>query len=190
MCGRLNIIDDPFSHYVSEQLGLAFSTLPRDEAYPSEQLDCVVSGNDNQLFQLPLSWGIKPQWSNKLIINAQAESVRSKTTFAHAYANHRVIVPCSGWFEWRTHDNGEKSKFLFQSVNGEPLYMVGIGYPDTHQVVTLTTAPSLSYREYHHRMPLIVSSEQAKLWLLPITTGYPSFLDQAVSDAFWKVKGL
>jgi putative SOS response-associated peptidase YedK len=117
MCGRLNIIDDPFSQYVSEQLGIAFSAKPKAELYPSESIDCVVAGYDTSLFQLPLSWGVKPSWSKKLIINAQAETVQTKPTFAQAYASHRAIVPCSGWFEWKNDEYGTKLKYLFQSQN-------------------------------------------------------------------------
>ncbi|MGR5284011.1 SOS response-associated peptidase [Vibrio maritimus] len=187
MCGRLNIIDDPFSHYVSEQLGIVFSAQPREEAFPSESLECVVAGYDKQLFQLPLAWGIKPTWSNKLIINAQAETVQTKPTFSHAYSTHRAIVPCSGWYEWKTEPNGTKSKYLFQSEHDRPLYMAAVGYPDAGQVVTLTTEPTDSYKMFHHRMPLILSAEDAACWLLPSSTNHTGLLSRLVDDTYWKV---
>lgn len=187
MCGRLNIIDDPFSHYVSEQLGITFSAKPKAELYPSESIDCVVSGYDTSLFQLPLTWGIKPSWSKKLIINAQAETVQTKPTFAQAYAAHRVIVPCSGWFEWKNDEHGIKSKFLFQSQNQGPLYMAAVGYPDTGSVVILTTAPSESYSQYHHRMPLLLSSADSLRWLRSSDTNHSLLLNRMVDDSYWKV---
>lgn len=187
MCGRLNIIDDPFSHYVSEQLGIEFSAQPREEAFPSENLECVVAGYDKQLFQHPLVWGIKPSWSNKLIINAQAETVQTKPIFSQAYASHRAIVPSSGWFEWKMESNGIKTKFLFRSPNGRPMYMAAVGYPDSGQVVTLTTAPTDSYKTFHHRMPLILSAEDATRWLLPSTNNHSDLLSCLVDNAYWEV---
>ncbi len=62
---------------------------------------------------MDLSWGIKPSWAKRIIINAQAETVSIKPTFTHSFEKHRVIVPCSGWYEWRE-EQGKKVKYLFR----------------------------------------------------------------------------
>ncbi|WP_234497850.1 SOS response-associated peptidase [Vibrio maritimus] len=187
MCGRLNIIDDPFSQYVSEQLGLEFSTSQKTELFPSEQIDCIVSSTEQKLFTLPLSWGIKPSWSKRLIINAQAESVVTKPTFSDAYAYHRVIVPCSGWYEWKQNELSEKTKYLFSAESHRPLYMAAVGYPQTQQVVTLTTKPTKHYSRYHHRMPLMLTPQAAMQWLVPSIDRHDEILNSLVSDELWQV---
>ncbi|GAL29892.1 hypothetical protein JCM19239_5706 [Vibrio variabilis] len=142
---------------------------------------------NKKLFTLPLSWGIKPSWSKRLIINAQAESVVTKPTFSDAYAYHRVIVPCSGWYEWKQNELSEKTKYLFSTESHRPLYMAAVGYPQTQQVVTLTTKPTKHYSRYHHRMPLILTPQAAMQWLVPSIDRHDEILNSLVSDELWQV---
>ncbi|WP_275426391.1 SOS response-associated peptidase family protein [Vibrio variabilis] len=53
--------------------------------------------------------------------------------------------------------------------------------------MTLTTAPTESYKTFHHRMPLILSAEDATRWLLPSGNNHKSLLRRLVDDAYWKV---
>lgn len=167
MCGRLNIIDDPFSQFVSRQLGIAFYAAPNLDIRPSEQLQCIVASPEQDLFQFPLSWGLRTSWSSKLIINAQAETVSIKPTFQQAFALHRVVIPCSGWYEWSqgTSCAENKTKYLFYAADKSPLYMAAIGYPESTRVITLTTAPTQEYLRYHHRMPALLAAESVSDWL-------------------------
>ncbi len=41
MCGRLNIIDDPLSHMISNLLGVTFSTSTNRDLRPSESVDVI-----------------------------------------------------------------------------------------------------------------------------------------------------
>ncbi|MER2490482.1 SOS response-associated peptidase [Catenovulum sediminis] len=70
MCGRLNVIADPLSQLVSEQLGLNFQTTSNTDLKPTQKVACVIPQN-GQFIQKNLSWGIKPQWSKTLLINAK-----------------------------------------------------------------------------------------------------------------------
>nr|WP_238398937.1 MULTISPECIES: SOS response-associated peptidase family protein [Shewanella] len=63
-----------------------------------------------------------------MLINAQAETVREKKTFAKALKEHRVLVPCSGWYEWRA-EGDQKRKYEFYHPDDEPLFMAGVCYP-------------------------------------------------------------
>ncbi|XQW84458.1 SOS response-associated peptidase family protein [Thalassotalea piscium] len=51
--------------------------------------------------------GNKPSWSKNLLINAQSETVTQKPAFSNAIKANRCIIPCFGWYEWRT-KNGKK----------------------------------------------------------------------------------
>ncbi|UAB74033.1 SOS response-associated peptidase family protein [Vibrio sp. SCSIO 43132] len=163
MCGRLNIMDDPFVQQVCEQLGIQFSAKPNPDLRPTETLATVGAGAMG-MQQFDLRWGIKPHWAKRVIINAQAETVASKPTFKHAFETSRVVVPCGGWYEWTPQDNG-KQKYLFQSPSDEPLYMAAIALESMNKVVTLTTKPDQGYAQYYHRMPLLIPRSDVSRWL-------------------------
>ncbi|CCN69274.1 conserved hypothetical protein [Vibrio nigripulchritudo SFn118] len=116
------------------------------------------------LQQFDLCWGIKPHWTKRVIINAQAETVASKLTFKQAFETSRVVVPCSGWYEWTLQNEG-KQKYLFHSPSDEPLYMAAIALESMHKVVTLTTKPDQGYVRYHHRMPMLIPLSEVTRWL-------------------------
>ncbi|MEI8599239.1 SOS response-associated peptidase family protein [Vibrio sp. M60_M31a] len=100
MCGRLNVINEPLCRIVSEQLGISFKTETNKDLGPT-QIVSTVGVVHGELQQLDLPCGIQPDWANNLIINAKAETVAVKATFAHAFEFNRVVVPCSGWYEWQ-----------------------------------------------------------------------------------------
>ncbi|WED23527.1 SOS response-associated peptidase [Vibrio sp. JC009] len=172
MCGRLNITDDPFSRLVSEIAGVQFSAVPNNDLRPTENIS-VIGGLNHALVQQELSWGIKPDWAKRIIINAQAETVAVKPTFKAAFHNSRVIVPCSGWYEWKG-EKGNKQKYLFANPDERPLFMAGIALGD--KLVTLTTSPNPQYEEYHHRMPLLLPDDVLELWVFGDATKISSLL--------------
>ena len=53
-----------------------------------------------------LTWGLVPSWAKDTkvgmrMINARAESVLEKGSFAKAAASRRCLVPAEGWYEWQ-----------------------------------------------------------------------------------------
>lgn len=163
MCGRLNVIDEPLCRIVSEQLGISFKTETNMDLRPS-QIVSTVGAQHGELKQLDLPWGIQPDWANHLIINAKAETVAVKATFANAFEFSRVIVPCSGWYEWRE-ENGRKVKYLFSLGDNHVLYMAGIAVDNGRELVTLTTESNQQCSEFHHRMPLLIPDEEVMNWI-------------------------
>jgi putative SOS response-associated peptidase YedK len=157
MCGRLNVIDDPLCGWVSDQLGIEFYTTTNQDLRPTQSV-ATVAMRSNGLSQLECTWGIKPEWSKQLIINAKAETVRDKKAFASAFKHHRVVVPCSGWYEW-CEKAGHKQKYAFALHSREPILMAGIVFPSYDgppKLVTLTTKPTAQAAKYHNRMPLLI----------------------------------
>jgi len=178
MCGRFNIIDDPLTKLTSEILGLEFSTRSNSNVCPSEQVACVAL-KGHSVTQVNPTWGIQPAWANRLIINAQAETVSTKRTFKSAFKTNRCIIPFSGWYEWKKLDNGKKQKYLF-SNNTNVMFMAGILFEvkdesdlivnDNHvqaaqQLVTLTTAANEQCHPIHARMPLLIPTDHLQSWL-------------------------
>lgn len=189
MCGRLNIIDYPLCKIVSETIGINFTSESNSNLCPSESLSTIVQANE-QLSQVNMRWGIQPSWSKRLLINAQSETVATKPTFAQAFATHRCLVPCSGWYEWRKEGN-KKQKYYFSHLHEQPLYMAGISYYDANtqpQVVTLTTKPNPLCEHYHHRMPVLILPDDIKTWLHP-SSQYSNLspLMSAIPDEYLQV---
>ena len=167
MCGRLNVYGEPISRAVSSALNIGFQAITNNDLCPTQTVSTVAFNNG--IHQLDTTWGIKPQWSKKLLINAQSETVTVKPTFKRAFAENRCVVPCSGWFEWSSVAGEGKQKYLFDNEDGSPLYMAGIFYPQAEafpELVTLTTKPTKLCSQYHHRMPLLIPEQVVEDWLI------------------------
>lgn len=163
MCGRLNITDDPLAQWISDSLGLEFNPLSNHDVRPTQSV-AVISSAQSRLLQQKMQWGVQPKWSKKLIINARSETIHSKPTFSNAFNNNRIIVPCTGWYEWVITEAG-KQKFQFNPSNqSHGFLMAGLALDDEH-FVTLTTKPNEEYASYHHRMPLLFNENEAMHWI-------------------------
>ena len=166
MCGRLDISCDPLSRWVSDRFGIPFSVLANNDLRPTQTISTVAADTGGYR-QLDLQWGIKPHWSRKLIINAQAETVATKPTFKQAFHNARCLVPCAGWYEWKDEGGPRKQRYVFADPEGNPLMMAGLYFnaQSAPQLVTLTTEPSTEAALIHHRMPLIIDLANIDQWL-------------------------
>lgn len=60
-------------------------------------------------------------------INARAETVKSKPTFADAYRKRRCILPVDGFFEWKA-IKGAKAKqpYAISMADGRPFGIAGL----------------------------------------------------------------
>lgn len=162
MCGRFSI-NKSLTPIVSELFNTPFSAETNDNLSPSQSVATIIK-SDSKYHQVDALWGIKPNWSKKLIINAQAETVAIKPTFRQSFQSQRCLVPCNGWFEWRT-EEGNKVKYFFEHVNKMPLYMAGILFQNEQtELVTLTTKPNDICGQYHTRMPALVLARDKDIW--------------------------
>ncbi|MEH6344799.1 MAG: SOS response-associated peptidase family protein [Bermanella sp.] len=187
MCGRMNVIDDPNVRAFMDALGIPIYPSPnphsnREVRPTDETLLLIPQGKD--INTATMSWGIKPSWSKQLLINAKSETVSDKTTFKKAFENHRALVVCSGWYEWKDEGGKTKQKYLVQHSLKQPMFMAAVCFPappanqaanqgphqeankEASQFVTLTTAPNEKLKQVHHRMPLIIHSDEMDEWLL------------------------
>ena len=162
MCGRFSV-NKAISPIVSELFNTNFSAETNTNLSPSQSVATLV--NSNSIYhQVNALWGIKPAWSKKLIINAQAETVATKPTFRQAFQYQRCLIPCNGWFEWRT-EEGKKVKYLFEHTDNVPLFMAGISFQhEFTELVTLTTKPNMKCGQYHKRMPVLIVNEDKESW--------------------------
>lgn len=120
-------------------------------------------------------WGIVPKWSKNsstLLINARGESVAEKVTFARSFASRRILIPASGYYEWK---RPAKDPYFISPlpVDSRIMPMAGLvadsvidgQVVQTCAIITLAAAPNLEL--IHDRMPACVSSKTWDAWLDP-----------------------
>ena len=177
MCGRLNVIDDVLTQFVSDILGLEFCTPTNIDLRPSQMVSTII--HPDSFTQINANWGIKPSWSKQLLINAKSESVWKKSTFCEAFSHSRCLIPCNGWYEWQT-IAGQKQKYSFQQSNETPVFMGGMLYDiDAPKLVTLTAEPNDHCAKIHHRMPVLIAPDKIDTWF----GGSPSEVSQLMATS-------
>jgi putative SOS response-associated peptidase YedK len=120
---------------------------------------------------VPATWGLRRD--QRFIINIRAESAAVR--FPAAYEHGRCVVPADGFYEW-TGERSERRPLWFHAPDGAPLLMAGLldeGGPPTPPApgappafAVLTTAARPPVADIHDRMPVLLSREGARRWLL------------------------
>ena len=110
-----------------------------------------------------LKWGFPGFDRGKLLINARAESVKDRPTFADSFALRRCALPAAGFYEW----DKKKEKVTFKVPGSRILYLAGIyrPYGDELRFVVLTREANAAMAPIHDRMPLILSREEILPWV-------------------------
>ena len=111
----------------------------------------------------PLLWGFPGFDKGRLLINARAESVKDRPTFADSFAGRRCALPAAGFYEW----DKKKEKVIFTLPDRPILYLAGIyrPYGAENRFVVLTREANASMEPVHDRMPLILSGEEVLPWV-------------------------
>ena len=80
MCGRFSVDSDQIDEWITGNFDTSFQSSTNIDLRPSQTVSTIIKAN-NSIQQLNTSWGIKPGWSKKLIINARSETAASKNLF-------------------------------------------------------------------------------------------------------------
>jgi putative SOS response-associated peptidase YedK len=143
-----------------------------------------------------LSWGLVPSWAKDVkvgmrMINARAESVLEKGSFAKAAKSRRCLVPAQGWYEWQrspvavdAKGNPRKQPFFIHRADDDVVAFAGlyefwrdraVSDPDDPEawltsftIVTTDAEPGLD--RIHDRQPLVLEREDWSTWLDPTMT--------------------
>lgn len=128
------------------------SAVGAQTAYPAKPISAEI-----------LKWGFPGFDKGKLLINARAESVKTKSTFADSFASRRCVLPAAGFYEW----DRKKEKVTFRLGDKPILYLAGIyrPYGAEKRFVVLTREANDSMRPVHDRMPLILTKEEVRPWV-------------------------
>lgn len=178
MCGRLTLTSS------AEEIASVFrlATLPQVEPrynLAPTQPSLIVRGNAQGSHEAKNArWGLLPQWAKDAsfgskTFNARSETVAEKPSFRDAYKKRRCLVPSNGFYEWEK--RGTKKQPWYFHLPGQRLFaFAGLWErwidPETEQEVrsfTILTLPANADLErLHHRMPLILETEERQqAWL-------------------------
>lgn len=174
MCGRYNITDSPLVHALLDDLGIDIGPLPvRYNIAPTENVPVVFS-EKGEVQLTEMRWWLTPSWAKEVtnqyaMFNARFENLRKSPAFRGPYRHKRAVLPATSFIEWRRSGN-EKSPVCIRK-EGEALAFAGLwdcweGAERTLWSCTIITkqAPAF-FSKVHHRIPVILSSAECKLWL-------------------------
>lgn len=168
MCGRYfwdNDAEEAFEEDFPELAWMARlqEKVLRTADYTPAMEAAAVVGAAGALAADILKWGFIGFDKGRLLINARAESVRTKQTFAESFAARRCVLPAAGFYEW----DKKKEKVIFRSPDRPILYLAGIyrPYGDEKRFVILTREANASMLPVHDRMPLILTREEVEPWV-------------------------
>ncbi|MFC6974025.1 SOS response-associated peptidase [Halomicroarcula sp. GCM10025709] len=201
MCGRYSLFTPPDE--IESRFGAAFSEPfePTYNAAPSQSLPVVTNEAPETIQRM--EWGLIPSWaddrSDHGYINARAETVAERASFADAYESRRCLVPADGFYEWVDREGG-KQPYRVALPDDEPFAMAGLyerwrppqrqtglgefgasGGSDGDDIVEtftiITTEPNETVEALHHRMAVVLGPDEEAAWLADDTDDLDSLLD-------------
>jgi putative SOS response-associated peptidase YedK len=190
MCGRYSLFAPPADIEARFDATFAFDFEPRYNAAPSQSLPVVASEADDTIQRM--EWGLVPSWaddrSDHGYINARAETLSRKRSFADAYESRRCLVPADGFYEWVSEEGG-KQPYRVCLPDDAPFAMAGLyerweppqrqtglgefggsgaggGQDDVVETFTIvTTDPNEAVADLHHRMAVVLDPDEEATWL-------------------------
>ncbi|AZO79640.1 MULTISPECIES: SOS response-associated peptidase [unclassified Bosea (in: a-proteobacteria)] len=124
-------------------------------------------------------WGLIPPWHKGSLkgviphINARIEKVDSNNLFKRAYVKNRCIIPASGFYEWTTEANGDKTPHYISAKDGTLLAFAGIWerwHDESGEEVisaSIITRDADRFMEsIHNRMPAMLHPNDFDAWLV------------------------
>jgi putative SOS response-associated peptidase YedK len=136
-----------------------------------------------------LRWGLVPSWADddkEGNINARAETVAEKPSFAEAYEKRRCLVPADGFYEWTDEgpwyvefervvalagiwerwvpETRQAGLGSFEDESDGDKKDSG-GQDELESFAILTTEPNEKVARLHHRMAVVLGGDEENRWL-------------------------
>lgn len=177
MCGRIanTLPHDAMARLFSAVPANDLPDVPNYNICPTDTLAVVTSEEGTRRLR-PMRWGLLPPWykttsDRPLLINARAETVAAKRTFAEAVRERRCLIPASGFYEWSKSPEGDRLPWFVSRADGEPLVLAGL-WQDWERngerlttCAVVTTAANDTMGNVHTRMPVVIEPADWPLWL-------------------------
>jgi len=173
MCGRFALVTEKKILEMLFEIEFTEEIAARYNIAPSEMLPALYRCPRGKTGLLHLRWGLIPSWAGERfgssgLINVRAETVAHK--FRGAFRERRVLIPASGFYEWRK-EGKNKQPYFIRRRDGQPFAFGGLYEKARAELqipkscAIITTAANSLIRTVHHRMPLIIPEEHYPLWL-------------------------
>ncbi|MBU6505927.1 MAG: SOS response-associated peptidase [Alphaproteobacteria bacterium] len=183
MCGRYKlatpaeVLRDVFGFVERPNLPARYNVAPSQEAPVVRQRRQPAGERTVQ----NLRWGLVPSGAKDpkiaaSLINARAESLASRPTFAKALRQRRCAVLADGFYDW-SGEGAARQPYLVTRRDGAPFAFAGLWDRwidrregsetpiDTFTIVT--NAANDLLRVLHPRMPVILAGADLDVWLDP-----------------------
>lgn len=184
MCGRFALVQGP------KELEDVFGVPevepfpPRYNIAPTQPVLVVAAGprrdpgsNLPERQAMLVRWGFIPSWVKDtatfpLLINARAETAAAKASFKAAMRHRRVLLPASGFYEWKGTGRKDAQPYWVRPRHGGVIAFGGLmetyiepGGSEIDTAAILTCAANAAIRHIHHRMPVVVQRQDFARWL-------------------------
>lgn len=177
MCGRftLTLTQAQLEDYLKERYDISNHSqfkLPRYNISPSNEVVSVLHDGSNHRVGT-LKWGFRPLYTTSdrplEIINVKGETVFDKAIFKTSVLQRRCVILADSFYEWKS-DKSDKNPYRFmtdQKVFPMAAIWQTVATPGAkiHTVAIITTHNNDTLKGIHHRMPVILTKEDEKIWL-------------------------
>jgi putative SOS response-associated peptidase YedK len=176
MCGRFVrkcTIDEVKEEFEVWDIQWAFE--PSYNIAPGQDVAGIVS-RDNEKHVIKLRWGLIPFWAKDekigyRMINARAETLVQKRSFARSFKSRRCLIIADGFYEWRVEKKIKVPIYMHLQSN-RPFGFAGLydswKAPDGARIISctiITTEPNALVKPIHNRMPVILDKDKRDTWL-------------------------
>lgn len=179
MCGRMNVIDDPLTQGLLEELGISTHLHTRYNLAPTDDVQVVLVENGVPRLR-HMRWWLIPAWvkepgTHYSMFNARAETLATSKAFRGPFKHRRCIVPASSFIEWQTRD-GHKVPFDIRP-RGAAFAFAGIwdrwgqGAETIDSFAIITTHAVPGFELVHNRQPVMLPFDALRRWLDPDIEG-------------------
>jgi len=134
----------------------------------------IVTRQDQQNILKSCRWGLIPFWAKDekigyKLINTRSETIAEKPSFKYAFQQRRCLIPANGFYEWRKSDKQPfyitlKDRDLFSFAGIWEIWKSPVG-KQIYSCSIITTSANEILKDIHHRMPVILPTEQEETWL-------------------------
>jgi len=178
MCGRYTLTQEMDS--LQLRFNFKATKIKKKPSYniaPSQKC-LVIVAEKGEYYSKEMQWGLIPKWHKpgkaaRAPINARAESIAEKPSFRSLVNRRRCLVPADSWFEWKSKP-GQKNKVPMRILFKKEELFAFAGLWDTSEdanskaletFTIITTEANEICQPIHHRMPVIISKVEEKVWL-------------------------
>jgi putative SOS response-associated peptidase YedK len=180
MCGRFTVATDPAELAERFEVAVPEDWTPSYNVAPTQPVLGIVRRRDGPRELRELRFGLIPHWAKNAkvafsMINARAETVRSKGAYSGLLERRRALIIADGFYEWRTDPDGKKRPVHYTVADGEPFAFAGLwaswhdpeadAWLDSCTIITTTANDVVA--PVHDRMPVILPRAFEAAWLDP-----------------------